>query len=250
VAALFILTVHQAAPVAPLRAERPAHVRIAVLHRRASRHPAAHRQRRRASYRQLADQTTQWTTTTIGTFIGGYSAARFGYSTAFVINSLSFVLSAWCISRIQLPRGAPRRSPAAMTEADVMAPVPRVRRGTAGGTSRRSRLLLAIALLGVGWASGGGAAQILFSLFGEMVFHRGPAGIGVIWAAAGLGLIIGGANRAQAGAALSFTAYKRTIAVCLSGCTAAHTCCFSQSERFQVALVWIALSRAAVAVSS
>ena len=41
---------------------------------------------------------------------------------------------------------------------------------------RSSPLILGIALIGVGWASGGGAAQILFSLFGEMVFHRGAGG--------------------------------------------------------------------------
>ena len=50
--------------------------------------------------------------------------------------------------------------------------------------------LLALALVNVGWASGGGAAQILFSLFGEVVFHRGAAGIGEVWGCAGIGLLI------------------------------------------------------------
>jgi len=156
--------------VAPLRAERPAHVRIAVLHRRASRHPAAHRQRRRASYRQLADQTTQWTTTTIGTFIGGYSAARFGYSTAFVINSLSFVFVGLVHQPDSVARGAPRRSPAAMTEADVMRPFREYAEGLR--YLKAQPLLLAIALLGVGWASAAGAAQILFSLFEDGLSPR------------------------------------------------------------------------------
>ena len=43
--------------------------------------------------------------------------------------------------------------------------------------------------MGVGWATGGGAAQVLFSLYGELVFHRGPSGIGVIWSFAGIGLL-------------------------------------------------------------
>ena len=34
----------------------------------------------------------------------------------------------------------------------------------------KTPLILGIALIGVGWASGGGAAQVLFSLFSELVF--------------------------------------------------------------------------------
>ena len=53
-------------------------------------------------------------------------------------------------------------------------------------------LMFGIAMISVGWASGGGAAQVLFALFGEQVFHRGAAGIGEIWGFAGVGLLIGG----------------------------------------------------------
>jgi len=192
-------------------------------------------------------QTTQWTTTTIGTFIGGFSAAKFGYSAAFVINSLSFVVSAWAISRLRLPAGEPRPKAAAMTEADIMRPF----RDYAEGLRylKAQPLLLAIALLGVGWASGGGAAQILFSIFGELVFNRGPAGIGIIWAAAGFGLIVGGAVAHKIGPRLSFAAYKRTVAICYLVHGGSYVL-FSQSTQFPVALFWIGLSRAAVAVSS
>ena len=114
---------------------------------------------------------------------------------------------------------------------------------------RREPLLLGIALLGVGWASGGGAAQILFSLFGELVFDRGPAGIGILWGAAGFGLIVGGLVAHRVGPRLSFTSYKRTIALCYLVHGGAYVL-FSQAARFEVALGWIALSRAAVAVSS
>ena len=128
-------------------------------------------------------QTTQWTTTTVGTLLGGFSVAKFGYTTAFILNSLSFAFSAWAISRLALPPAEPRPSLQPMTEADMMRPFREYAEGLR--YMRRQPLLLAIALLGVGWASGGGAAQILFSLFGEIVFNRGPAGIGIVWAAAG-----------------------------------------------------------------
>ena len=247
VAALFIFTVHQPRPAllyvlsGLLMFASPFFTagRAAILPRIASSeelHTA-----------NSLTQTTQWTTTTIGTFIGGFSAAQFGYSTAFVINSLSFVVSAWCISRVQLPAGDVRPKAAAMTEADIMRPF----RDYAEGLRylKAQPLLLAIALLGVGWASGGGAAQILFSIFGELVFKRGPAGIGIIWAAAGLGLIVGGAIAHKIGPRLSFAAYKRTVAICYLVHGGSYVL-FSQSQQFPVALFWIGLSRAAVAVSS
>jgi MFS family permease len=191
-------------------------------------------------------QTTQWTTTTIGTLAGGFSAAHFGYTAAFVINALSFLFSAWAISRVRLPRVEPRRGPA-MTEADVMRPFREYAEGLR--YLRGQPLMLAIALVGVGWASGGGAAQILFSVFGELVFARGPAGIGIIWGAAGFGLIVGGGVAHKLGPRLTFGGYKRTIAICYLIHGGSYVL-FSQAANFYVALVWIGLSRAAVAVSS
>jgi len=101
----------------------------------------------------------------------------------------------------------------------------------------------------VGWATGGGAAQILFSLFGEMVFHRGPAGIGTIWGCGGVGLLIGAAIAHRMGRDIRFETYKRAIVVCyiLHG---ASYIVFSQMRNFYWALVFIAMSRAAVGVSS
>ena len=114
---------------------------------------------------------------------------------------------------------------------------------------RRTPLILGISLLGVGWASGGGAAQILFTLFGALVFDRGPAGIGILWGSAGFGLIVGGVIAHRVGPRLSFQSYKRTVALCYLVHGGAYVL-FSQASRFEIALGWIALSRAAVAVSS
>jgi MFS family permease len=192
-------------------------------------------------------QTTQWTTTAIGTLAGGFSAAHLGYTAAFVLNACSFVFSAWAIGRMRLAGDRVRRTDRAMTEADVMRPFREYAEGLR--YLRSQPLMLAIALLGVGWASGGGAAQILFSVFGELVFDRGPAGIGTIWAAAGFGLIVGGAVAHRIGPSLSFRGYKRTVAACYLLHGGAYVL-FSQSQRFGLALFWIGVSRAAVAVSS
>ncbi|MDQ6705439.1 MAG: MFS transporter, partial [Acidobacteriota bacterium] len=189
-------------------------------------------------------QTTQWTTLTIGTFLAGASVMQFGYKWAFVLNSLSFLISAFCISQIRLEPGAFRVQ-------RELAPGVRPWHDYLEGLRyiRATPLIFAIFLVGVGWASGGGAAQILFSLFGDLVFHRGAAGIGIIWGCAGVGLLMGGAFAHWLGKKISFTGYKRTIVICYIIHGGAYVV-FSQMPTLGLALIFIALSRAAVAVSS
>ncbi len=192
-------------------------------------------------------QTTQWTTLTIGTMLGGASVSQLGYQWAFFINALSFLFSAWSISRLRVPGGAFRAQRKALTENEVVRPWHEYAEGLR--YMRRNPLLLGIAVLGLGWASGGGAAQILFSLFGENVFHRGAAGIGTIWSFAGVGLLIGGFIAHRFGPRLSFVGYKRTVAFCFLVHGGAYIV-FSQMKQFAMALVFIALSRCAIAISS
>jgi MFS family permease len=192
-------------------------------------------------------QTTQWTTLTIGAFLAGVSVTQFGYRWAFAGNALSFLISALCISRLFLPgRGfTPART--ALTETEVVRPWREYTEGL--HYMKSSPLIFAIALIGVGWATGGGAAQILFGIFGEIVFNRGPAGIGIIWGCAGAGLLAGGVFAYWWGDRVSFANYKLTIVVCYVVHGAAYVL-FSQMRNFYWALFFIALSRVAMAVSS
>jgi hypothetical protein len=192
-------------------------------------------------------QITQWTTLVIGTMLGGTSVVRFGYQWAFALNALSFLFSAYSISRLRPPAGGFRAARKALTEADVARPW----RDYAAGLRymRATPLILGIAFIHVGWATGGGAAQILFSLFGEVVFNRGAAGIGEIWGCAGIGLLAGGAFGHWFGRRASFAAYKNAITVSYIVHRTAYVV-FSQMENYLLALFFIALSRAAVAVSS
>jgi MFS family permease len=135
-------------------------------------------------------QTTQWTTLTIGTFLAGASVTQFGYRGAFFFNSLSFFVSAFMIWRLRPPEDGFVAKRSAVTEAAVARPWHEYVEGLR--YMKASPLVFGIALIGVGWATGGGAAQILFSVFGEIVFSRGPAGIGIIWGFAGVGLLAGG----------------------------------------------------------
>src|SRR6185312_2628561 len=120
-------------------------------------------------------QTTQWTTLAIGAFLGGASVAQFGFKWAFLFNASSFLISALCISRLKLPGRGFRPPRASHTEAEVVRPWHEYKEGLRYMRSRP--LILGIGGIGIGWATGGGAAQILFTLFGEIVFDRGPSGI-------------------------------------------------------------------------
>jgi predicted MFS family arabinose efflux permease len=191
-------------------------------------------------------QLTQWTAVTVGSFLGGSTVAAFGYQWAFVFNALSFVFSAVCISQLRVDQGfRPQRKD--VSEDTILRPWHEYVAGLR--YMRTTQLILGIGLISVGWASGGGAAQILFSLFGENVFHRGPAGIGMIWGCAGVGLIAGGMVAHRVGRRLSFAGYKRTISIVyiIHGCSYVL---FSLTPNFVGALLFIAISRAAVGVSS
>ncbi len=190
-------------------------------------------------------QITQWTTTTIGTFSAGLTIAQFGYQAAFIFNSLSFVISGLCVLLLRAERGSFRV--ASQKSENRKHPIQEYIAGLRYMAA--TPLLLGIGLIGVGWATGGGAAQILFSLFGELVYHKGANGIGIIWGCAGLGLIAGGTFAFWLGKRISFAGYKRTISICyvVHGLTYVV---FSLTPYFGIGLFFIALSRASVAISS
>jgi MFS family permease len=188
-------------------------------------------------------QTTQWATLTAGTLLAGYSASVFGYTWAFSINALSFLFSAWAIWRIRTPGGFRAVRAAGI----AVRPWHEYREGLA--YMRSVPLMMGIAMISVGWAMGGGAAQILFALFGEQIFHRGASGIGAIWGFAGIGLLLGGAIGHFTGRHAGFAGYKRTITISyiVHGVTYIM---FSQAEAWAAALVCMMFSRVGMAVTS
>jgi MFS family permease len=191
-------------------------------------------------------QLTQWTTVTIGSFLGGATVGSFGYKIAFLFNAASFLFSAACISRLRVESGF-RSTRASLNEGQVVRPWHEYIEGLR--YMRSSPLILGIGLVAVGWATGGGAAQILFSLFGEQVFRRGPDGIGIIWGCAGVGLICGALVANAIGRRIRFETYKRVISISyvLHGLSYVL---FSQAPTFAMACFFIGLSRGAVAISS
>jgi MFS family permease len=193
-------------------------------------------------------QTTGWMTLAVGAYFGGTSAARFGYELAFVYNSLSFFFSAFCIARLRSPDGHFRAGhQRGLNETTVARPWHEYREGLKYMVG--APLILGIGLISVGWASGGGAAQVLFTLFSELVFKRGAQGLGQLWGVAGVGLLVGGYVGNRLGKRINFETYKKTVFFCYLLHGAAYVV-FSQMPSWGWALFFMALSRATVAVSS
>ncbi len=188
-------------------------------------------------------QTTSWASLTIGAFLGAVGVTS-GYKWAFVYNALSFVISLLCVSQLRRPGGFRAEG---SRKKQTKTGFGQYREGLA--YMRATPLVAGVAMISLGWASGGGAAQILFSLFGEKVFHAGAWGIGIIWGCAGVGLLIGAAIAYWLGKRLSFTGYKRTIPIVYLIHGGAYVL-FSLMPTLAWACVFIALSRAAVAISS
>lgn len=192
-------------------------------------------------------QTTAWLTLAIGTMLGGVSTMRFGYEWAFVANALSFLFSALAVWALRSPDGHFRATRSEVEPHSARAFYHDFRDSLR--YMQRTPLVLGIALVWVGWATGGGAAQMLFTLYGQRVFNAGAAGIGWIWGSAGLGLVGGGLLAHRLGPRLDFSRYKHAVTVLVFLHGAAYVV-FSLSPTIAWAVVFIAVSRVAMGANN
>jgi MFS family permease len=138
-----------------------------------------------------------------GAALGGWASARFGYQTAFIINAVSFLVSAYSIWLIP---------ETAMREEQSTDETEKRLETKARGTKRRSRFLgdiqegwryiarhpLVAAIIGVNvlWATGGGACNLIYDRLGGVVFEgqgglEGDAAVAALYATVGAGVFFG-----------------------------------------------------------
>jgi MFS family permease len=126
---------------------------------------------------------------TIGAAIGGVVTGLFGTNAAFLLDSLSYVLSAIFIASIRFPKRAVReRTKLSLGKAlGITQTIEGARY-----VKRRPRVL-ALLLVKPAWGLGGGILTLL-AVFGEKIFPVGRStatGIGVLFAARGIGTAVG-----------------------------------------------------------
>lgn len=149
---------------------------------------------------------------TLGAAIGGVITGLFGTDVAFVLDALTYLLSAALIGSVRVPKRA-RREKQKLTIGRALG-ITETLEG-AKYVKRRPRVL-ALLLVKPAWGLGGGILTLL-AVFGEKVFPVGssPAtGIGVLFAARGIGTAVGpivarrisgeGKNRMQTSIGIAF----------------------------------------------
>jgi predicted MFS family arabinose efflux permease len=126
---------------------------------------------------------------TIGAAIGGVVTGLFGTNAAFILDSLSYVASALFIASIRFPK-RPAREKTKLSVGKVLGITQTIE--GARYVKHRPRVL-ALLLVKPAWGLGGGILTLL-AVFGEKIFPvgRGAAtGIGVLFAARGIGTAVG-----------------------------------------------------------
>jgi MFS family permease len=160
--------------------------------------------------------STRFLQYTLGSALGGVTAAQFGYNTAFVVNALSFVGSALFI--LPIAASATRQSQAARERMDTAEPISvegaaitpisgsellsaPARAGFFADLREglryiwRTPFVRAVILVNIGWATGGGMTTILFDQIGGHLFagsgDRGDWYVAALFTAGGAGVFLG-----------------------------------------------------------
>jgi MFS family permease len=119
----------------------------------------------------------------VGAAVGGLVTAKLGRDISFVIDAASFLLSAFILWRMRVPFSEAR------PEHHEQPPLLESMRETIHYARSHSRVLALLTTKG-GYGVAAGVIAML-SVFGKQVFHAGALGIGLLFAARGLGALLG-----------------------------------------------------------
>jgi MFS family permease len=149
--------------------------------------------------------STWGTMLAVGAALGGVATMLLGSDASFVVDSFSFLLSAWLLWRVRARFSEEREGQHAKP------PLLESMRETVRYASAHPRVLGLLTVKG-GYGLGAGVVAML-SIFGREVFQAGALGIGLLFAARGVGALLG--PFAIRGALRTDDARYRAIAVCL-----------------------------------
>jgi MFS family permease len=126
---------------------------------------------------------------TLGAAVGGLITGWFGTDAAFVLDSLTYLLSAALIMTVRLPR----REPQAKKRLTLASALGLTQTIEGMRYVKRRPRVFALLMVKPAWGLGGGILALL-AVFGEKIFPVGRSaatGIGVLYAARGIGTAIG-----------------------------------------------------------
>jgi len=199
--------------------------------------------------------STRFLQLTLGAALGGVTAAKFGYNSAFIINSLSFMASAafiWMIpdavmrSSAEPQRGETEASSEQGAKQSHNHFLTDVREGLA--YIRNTPFVRAIILVNVGWATGGGMTNLIFDRISRREFAtsheaNGDWNMAALTTVAGAGLFIGMILARRAGAWVS---EERRAGHFIGWSLLIHGLCFAAAGLMPSLILmslWLAVSR-------
>lgn len=126
---------------------------------------------------------------TLGAALGGFVTGWFGTDVAFIVDSLTYLVSAWLVASVHFPR-RPKRVKSKLTVGRALG----ITDAIEGARYVRARpRVFALLMVKPAWGMGGGLLTLL-AVFGEKIFPVGKnaaTGIGILYAARGIGTAIG-----------------------------------------------------------
>lgn len=136
----------------------------------------------------------------VGSALGGWAAAIFGYKIAFIINAASFAISAYSVWLI--PEEATREKTnyeLRVTDDELPKPqrdsfITELKEGFR--YTVENHFALTILIMNIIWATGGGAINVIFERMGGIVFAgkenwNPDIAVALLWTASGFGLFFG-----------------------------------------------------------
>lgn len=139
--------------------------------------------------------STRFLLMAIGSALGGWAASVFGYQAAFIINAVSFLISAYLVWLIPEEATRDAETGERMANAEKRPSfIAEMREGL--NYTITNRFALTILIMNVIWALGGGAINIVFERVGGVHFAEVEGwnpdrAVAVLWTAAGFGLAFG-----------------------------------------------------------
>ncbi len=159
--------------------------------------------------------STRFLLMAVGSALGGFAAAYFGYKIAFIINAISFGISAFSVWLI--PEEATRQQFREKESGETVMTSPVTAAGGFTPTefpekpkresfftelkegfhyTTKNRFALTILLMNIIWATGGGAINVIFERMGGVVFSarenlNPDLTVAFLWTAGGFGLFFG-----------------------------------------------------------
>lgn len=134
----------------------------------------------------------------LGAALGGWATTFFGYQSAFIINAVSFLVSAFSVWLVPAREMYQPNEKQILVEENQASKRPSVFSDIVEGWSyiRREPLVLTIICVNIVWAIGGGAINLVVERLGGVVFaERGvwapDAAVALLYTATGAGLFIG-----------------------------------------------------------